>query len=102
MPPNLSKAQHRRAARLGPRAIASSRPVDELMTAAGFDRVQVDDVTAAFLATARAWAEQFDQHEHELRALPGVDWEERQSNRKGIILGIEEGLLLRVLVTGVV
>lgn len=99
--PNLSKSQHRRAVRLGPRAVASNRPVDELMEAAHFDHVKVVDVTQDFLRTARAWAVEFEEHKDELPDILRREWEERQRDRKGIILGIEEGLLLRLLVTGV-
>lgn len=71
------------------------------MKAARFEDVDVIDVTGAFLETARAWLAAFDQHEDELKHLIGDEWEERQRARREMILGIEEGLLHRVLVTGV-
>lgn len=74
--------------------------MDELMTAARFEDIEVIDVTEAFLQTARAWQEAFVERETELKALIGTEWEERQLGRAAAIEGVEEGLLLRLLVTG--
>jgi cyclopropane fatty-acyl-phospholipid synthase-like methyltransferase len=98
--PGLSKTAHRIAVRLGPRAIASTRPLDALMTAAGFRDVEVTDVTESFLRVARAWQSEFLRHERELREVMGDEWEERYSDRADMIRGVEEGLLRRVFVTG--
>ena len=98
----LTKSAHRIAARLGPRAVATTRPVDALMTSAGFDDVEVTDLTESFTRTARAWLDEYDLHERELRALLGGEWEERQSHRRDLIRGAQEGLLRRILVTGIV
>jgi hypothetical protein len=87
--------------RLGPRAITSTRPVDELTTAAGFVEVDATDVTDAFLVTARAWLSEWSKHEAELRPILGAELDERRSHREDLISGVEEGLLKRVLVTAV-
>jgi cyclopropane fatty-acyl-phospholipid synthase-like methyltransferase len=97
----LSKKAHRRAVSLGPRATASTRPLDELTTAAGFVEVDVVDVTDAFLVTARSWLSEWSRHEAELRPILGDDLDERRSDRQDLIRGVEEGLLKRVLVTAV-
>jgi hypothetical protein len=97
--PGLSRKAHRRAARLGPRAVASTRPLDALMNAAGYVDLEVVDVTADFGDTARAWSREFSHHEKELRLALGDELEERQSDSQDLIRGVEEGLLKRVLTT---
>jgi hypothetical protein len=98
--PGLSRSDHRNAVRLGPRAIASTRPLDDLMTAAGFTEVEITDLTASFLEVALAWQSEFVRHERELREVMGDEWEERLCDRAAMIRGVEHGLLRRVLVTG--
>ena len=98
--PGLSKPAHRLAVRLGPRAITSTRPLDVLMSAAGFADVELTDVTGEFLEVARAWQAEFVQHERELREFMGDEWEERLHDRAALIRGVEQDLLRRVLVTG--
>jgi hypothetical protein len=98
--PGLSKSAHRIAVRLGPRAIASTRPIDVLMNAAGFIDVEVVDLTESFLDVARAWQREFINHEPELRAIMGHEWDERVRDRADMIRGVKEGLLGRLLVTG--
>lgn len=70
------------------------------MLAARFEEVQVTDVTNEFLDTARRWAAGFDEHDDELRDLVGPEWDERQRDRRRMLQAAEEGLLLRLLVTG--
>lgn len=71
------------------------------MRSAGFDDVDVTDVTVEFLDTARSWQREYNRHADEVMQIIGEkEWEERQSNRAGLRRGIEEGLLQRVLVTG--
>jgi hypothetical protein len=99
--PGLSKAQHRKAAVRGPRAVVSTRPADELMSAARFSEVAVNDVTEDFLRTARAWFRGFDEHKDDLEQVLGAqEWAERQKDRRSMIEAIEEGLLRRLIVTG--
>lgn len=98
--PGLSRSEHRRAVRLGPRATDSTRPIEALMEAARFDALDVTDVTSSFLETARAWRAEFAAHESELRAIIGSTWDERQRERGEMIGAIEEGLLQRLLVSG--
>jgi hypothetical protein len=96
----LTESAHRRAVHLGPRAIASTRPLDALMSSAGFVDVEVTDVTQDFLDTARGWNREFGRHERELRDTLGDELDEIQSHCRARIRGAEEGLLRRVLVSG--
>jgi hypothetical protein len=98
VPDGLSKKAHRRAVRLGPRAVASTRPLTELVDAAGFVNVETIDVTDDFSTTARAWVSEWSEHEVEVRAVLGDELDERRSHHKEMIAGIEQGLLSRLLV----
>ena len=81
--------------------MASTRPADQLMAAARFSEVAVNDVTEDFLRTARAWFRGFDEHKDDLEQVLGAqEWAERQGDRKSMIEAIEEGLLRRHIVIG--
>lgn len=86
--------------RVGPPAVSATRPMDQLMTAARFEDVEITDVTETFVHTARAWMDAFNEHEAELKKLIGAVWDQRQRDRAAMIAGIEDGLLQRLLVTG--
>jgi hypothetical protein len=99
--PGLSKSEHRRAVRLGPRAVGSRQGQAELLEAAGFTSIRVIDVTEGLLETARAWLLHTAGLERELRRTIGdavVD--EQQAARTAMIIGVEEGLLSRALFVG--
>jgi hypothetical protein len=99
--PGLEGKRHREALRLGPPAVGARAPDEVLMQRSGFIRVQITDVTAEFLQTARSWRREFMRHESEFKVVLGeIEWEERQASRARIIKGIEEGLLRRILVSG--
>jgi hypothetical protein len=99
--PGLSKRAHRRAVRLGPRAVASLREQPELLEAAGFAEVAATDVTPDFLATARRWVRYASKFEGQLRSTIGDKlFDEQQTDRAEMIAAIEEGLLSRALFEG--
>jgi hypothetical protein len=96
--PGLPAAARRRAAREGPRAVATRSDHLTMLRKAGYvDAIEID-VTAAFLHTARAWSQESARLGDELAPLelPGA-FAERQSERKRMIAAIEDGLLLRSL-----
>jgi hypothetical protein len=95
----LSRSDHRRAVRMGPRAVTSTAPIDALMETAGFEEIEITDVTADFIETAQAWFDGFAARERELRPLLGEELDDRQKGRQDMIAGSEEGLLQRLLVT---
>ena len=94
----LSKSDHRRAARMGPRAVNSTRPMGSLMQSAGFKEVEFTDVTEDFIETAQAWFDAFAARERELRPLFCDQFDDRQEGRRDMIVGTGEGLLRRLLV----
>jgi hypothetical protein len=99
--PGLSKRDHQRAVRLGPRAVASRREQPELLEAAGFGKVLATDVTTDFLETARRWVGYASKFERELRSTLGdALFDEQQGDRMEMIAAIEEGLLSRALLQG--
>jgi hypothetical protein len=98
--PGLSKSEHRRGARIGPRSVSSDRTPEDLMEAAGFEEIEGVDVTESFAEIARAWHEQYVYHEDDLRPILGAELGELCKNRSDLISGVEEGLLRRTLVSG--
>jgi len=99
--PGLSKRAHRRAVRLGPRAVASRREHAELLEAAGLVKVVATDVTTDFLETARRWVNYASKFEGDLRSTLGDTlFDEQQADRRAMIAAIEEGLLSRALFEG--
>jgi hypothetical protein len=99
--PGLSNQDHRRAVRLGPRAVRSSKEQAELLEAAGFARIVVIDATQDFLETARRWLTHASELEGELRSVLGdVLFDEQQADRRDLIGAVEEGLLCRALFMG--
>jgi cyclopropane fatty-acyl-phospholipid synthase-like methyltransferase len=95
----LSKSDHRRAAEMGPRAVTSTRPMSELMDAAGFEETEITDVTEDFIDTAGAWLHAFAERERELRPLLRNQFDDRQKGRREMIAGAREGLLKRLIVS---
>jgi hypothetical protein len=98
---DLSKRDHRRAVRLGPRAVASTRGQAELVAAAGFVDIDEVDVTAEFLDTARAWLRFSLELEPTLRIALGDElFDQRMVDRTDLVRATEEGLLRRLLLVG--
>jgi hypothetical protein len=99
--PGLSKRDLRRAVRLGPRAVRSSKEQVDLLEAAGFVRPVVIDMTQNFLETTRRWLDHASELEGGLRSSIGdAVFEEQQESRKEMITAVEEGLLCRALFVG--
>jgi cyclopropane fatty-acyl-phospholipid synthase-like methyltransferase len=96
----LTKSDHRRAARMGPRAVTTTRPMEALTRAAGFVDVEVTNVTAAFITTVQAWFSAFAARDGELRPVLGAEFEDRQKGRREMIEAAEGGLLQRLLISG--
>jgi hypothetical protein len=98
IPPGLSKRVHRRAARLGPRAVSSDREQTDLLRAAGFVQVEEVDFTEEFLETARRWLRHSRDFEPALRESLGDEAFDRQlADRTRMVAAIEERLLSRAL-----
>lgn len=92
--PGLSPAARRRARRSGPRAVTARADHGRLLDTAGFVDIEEFDVTSAFLATARTWIEQYEDHTGELAALePAGAFEARQRERRVQLAAIEDDLL---------
>ena len=70
------------------------------MTAAGFEEIEVVDVTKEFERVARVWHEGYTTHQDELRPLLGDELDDLCKDRAELIAGVAEGLLERHLVAG--
>ena len=98
IPPGLSESAYRRALRLGPPGVASSRQQADLLSDAGFVDIAETDVTAEFLRIARARLEARGRHAAGLRQTEGKSqFEQKQAEERAQIEAIEAGLLRRSL-----
>ena len=80
---------------MGPRAVRSNREPSDLLDAAGFDDVEVIDLTESFLETARGWYEDTSELERDLRATAGdAAFDQQQADRREMVTAIEEGPLI--------
>jgi hypothetical protein len=70
------------------------------MEAAGFEAIDVGDVTQDFIETAEAWFKAFATRALELRPLLGNEFDYRQRARQEMITAADGGLLRRLLVNG--
>lgn len=94
--PGLATADHRRAVIAGPPSVAGKDGA-ELLEQAGFVEVFEEDVTAAYLDTARAWRAARLEHRDELRPLDPQAYDERLVHGTEAIEAIERGWLRRTL-----
>jgi hypothetical protein len=69
------------------------------MEAAGFQAIEISDVTTDFMATGQAWFDAFAARKAELRAVLRNEFDDRQKGRKEMIAAADEGLLQRLLVS---
>jgi hypothetical protein len=70
------------------------------MAAAGFDNVDVTDVTDAYVVTLAAWVREWYAEAVELARILGADeFAERQAKRRRAIAAAHRGLLRRYIIT---
>lgn len=99
--PDASAADRRRAVEAGPRAITHRSEHERLLHSAGFAEISHEDLTDAFLRTARAWLEVSDRHADDLAEFEGhQSFDERQAGRRQLIAAVEAGVLRRSLYVG--
>ena len=100
VPGGLTDAEYRRAARSGPRSVATRRQHQELLYVAGFVDIKEQDVTPEFLRTARGWVQARERYAADLRqSLGEPEFARKQSESRAQISAIEAGLLRRSLFT---
>ena len=99
IPDGLSERDYSRAMQAGPTFVSTRRRDHaEMLRAAGFGSIQHIDLTDEFLATTRAWLDRRERFREELAAAEGeANFEERQTDSRAQLAGIEEGLLRRSL-----
>ncbi len=97
--PALGEAGYRRALSAGPRAVSTRRrSYRELLTAAGFEAIEVVDLTDDYRETLGLLVHHQELHAEELGRLSGVEsFEERQAELQKALAAIDEGLLRRSL-----
>lgn len=98
-PNGLAPADQRRANELGPSATAAVGSPEDLARSVGFSIIRMEDVTTLFRSTCEAILRARCALEGALRSAEGSDaFEEEQQQKRRMLKGIDEGLLLRSLV----
>lgn len=97
--PGLSDRDYKRAIRIGPRAVSTRRlQYSEMLTRAGFDLVDIVDLTRDFAIAARALHQHQENSFAELARLRGRQAiADRQAVLVKVSKAIEDGLLERSL-----
>ena len=99
---DLSDDETDQAADAGPVHVEAGPGYPELMAAAGFESVELTDVSDEYLATSAAWVREWDAESVELEQLVGTDdFAERQTSRRQAIEAISDGLLGRYLISAI-
>ena len=90
------------ALRDGNEHVVAPEPYDVLMEKAGFDQIDVTDVTAQYAETLEDWKREWIAGEEALTELVGAeDYARRLRNRDLDIANVADGLLARYRVFGV-
>lgn len=93
---DLSAADHRRAAAAGPPS-PDGPHVSDMLHRAGYTDVAEQDVTDAYLTTARAWLTTRLRHRDAVRPLDPQMYDSRVAQGEASIAAIKDGLLHRTL-----
>lgn len=98
----LSAEETDRVLDVGPEHIATDDGYPSLLEAAGFEGVDVLDVTKEYLVTQAAWIREWDTESFELEQLLGADeFAERQSRRRRALATVRAGLMRRYSISAV-
>ncbi len=98
-PVGLSQRDMAKADELGPSDVAAAISPADLARSAGFSVVRQEDVTSDFRTTCETILRARGELEEALRAEEGPEaYEEEQQKKRNMLLGIDQGLLLRCLI----
>jgi len=98
----LSPVETNIALEAGPEHIDAGPGYPALMEAAGFEDIQVIDVTDEYVATLTGWIREWEADSAELEQLMGIDeFAERQTRRSQAIASARDGLLQRYLISAI-
>jgi hypothetical protein len=83
--------------------VATRVPYVDLLTAAGFVDIQVEDVTDAYMATAKTWLDAVEGLEVDLRSALGDSiFDDKVASRRAGCVQLEAGELGRTLYSATV
>jgi hypothetical protein len=96
--PDLTPAERRHVADVGPSDVLVRTSYRSLLGSAGFVDVVADDVTSAYRTTMAAWFRETECRADAVIARVGSDeFEQRQQRRSSALAAIDAGLLRRQL-----
>ncbi len=99
---DLTTAETEAARDAGPEHIDAGPGYPALMRRAGFENIDVMDVTDDYLMTLAAWIRAWDEESTDLEQLIGADqFAERQERRRRAFETTRAGLLRRYLISAV-
>jgi hypothetical protein len=95
---SLSESELQRAIKGGPPEVALDAPHEQLLAAAGFVDIEIDDVTAEYSQTQQDWIDAWADREAELVDVLGAEFvNEAKTDRQAARSAIDDGLLRRTL-----
>lgn len=95
---SLGETERLRAVAAGPGSVAAAAPYPEMLAAAGFTAIDEIDLTAQYLATARAWVEESARAASDLEEVYGrEEFRQTQRDREEAVAAISAGLLTRMM-----
>lgn len=97
----LSDDQTTAAVDAGPDHVVSEPGYSALMEDAGFEAVELVDVTVDYLATIEDWIHEWNAESDAIERLVGIDeFNQRQTRRRSPLQAGRQGLLIRYLISG--
>lgn len=100
--PNLSPADHVRAAACGPPYVETSLPYAAMLRQASWEITEHTDLSAEYRDSVRRLLREEETHADELRALLGdTEYSERLTRRRRNLGAIEAGLIQREMFTAI-
>ncbi|MEA2001669.1 MAG: hypothetical protein U9N84_07270 [Actinomycetota bacterium] len=96
--PGPSERDRARAIAAGPLHVSAEASYPELLTLAGFRRIDEVDLTHEYRVTAAAWLHESARVAEQLEEVFGIEeFRRRQAERKDTLAAIDGGLLRRSL-----
>jgi len=95
----LTETDRSNAVEAGPAFVTAEAEYSNLLSAAGFDRIQIRDDSVSYRKTAAAWLHEWARDAEDLEPLFGAEeFSDRHARRRDALNAIDRGLLRRYLI----